>query len=167
MAAHLTHPSLFNPFMLWADLALKGTEMMVSSSQVIGSRVDQMARAGANPSPRDVKEFALMGSEKVKAATESGLAVALRMQSANYQLMARAWQQWFAAWGAMASLGTSRSFGEALSRQNTLYNALARSGRTTARLSSDAARMGGVAMKPFHTASTANARRLGKARART
>ena len=166
MATALPHTTLFNPMMLWADLALKGTEMLVSSGQVIGSRVDQMARAGANPSPRDVKEFALMGSEKLKAATESGLAVAVRMQSANYQLMARAWQQWFAAWGAMASLGTSRSFGEALSRQNTLFNALVRSGRSNAQLSGDTARLAHAALKPYHGASTANAKRLGKAGAR-
>jgi hypothetical protein len=166
MATALPHTTLFNPMMLWADLALKGTEMLVSSGQVIGSRVDQMARAGANPSPRDVKEFALMGSEKLKAATESSLAVALRMQSANYQLMARAWQQWFAAWGAMASLGTSRSLGEALSRQNTLFNALVRSGRSNAQLSGDTARLAHAALKPYHGASTANAKRLGKAGAR-
>lgn len=166
MAARMTPASLFNPVMLWADLAMKGTEMLVASGQVIGSRVDQMARAGTNPSPRDVQEFSRMGSEKLQAATESGLAIALRMQSTNYQLMARAWQQWFAACGAMASLGASRSWGEALTRQNVLYQALARSGHTNARLSSDAARLGSAAMAPFHSASTANARRLRRAAAR-
>ena len=70
------HPSLFNPAMLWADLAMKATEMMVASAEVIGNRVDQIARAGANPSPRDIREIALMSSEKVKAATESNLAYA-------------------------------------------------------------------------------------------
>ena len=43
MATALPHATLFNPLMLWADLALKGAEMLVSSGQVIGSRVDQMA----------------------------------------------------------------------------------------------------------------------------
>jgi hypothetical protein len=158
------HPSLFNPAMLWADLAMKATEMMVSSVEVIGNRVDQIARAGANPSPRDIREIALMSSEKVKAATESNLAVATRMQSQNMQIFARAWQQWLASLGAMAALTTSRSFGEALSRQNTLFNSLSRSGHTHAQISSDTARLAHAAMKPVHAASTANAKRLRRAK---
>lgn len=160
------NPTLLNPFMQWADLALKTTEMLVSSGQVIGARVDQIARAGANPSPRDVKEIALMGSEKLKAATESGLAVATRLQSANFQLMARAWQQWFASMGAMAALGNSRNFGQVLSGQNRLYNALSRSARSHAQLSDDAASLAHAALKPVHAASTANAKRLGRAKTR-
>ncbi|MGZ5785457.1 MAG: polyhydroxyalkanoate granule-associated phasin [Ramlibacter sp.] len=154
------HPSLFNPAMLWADLAMKAAEMMVSSTEVIGNRVDQIARAGANPSPRDMREIALMSSEKVKAATESSLAVATRMQSQNMQIFARAWQQWLTSLGAMAALTTSRTFGEALARQNSLFNALSRSGRTHAQISSDAAQLAHAAIKPVHAASTANAKRL-------
>ncbi len=87
-------PQLFNPFMQWVEFATKSMEMFISSGQVISTRVNQMARAGANPSSRDMKEFALMGSEKVKAATESGLAVATGMQSAHYHLMTRGWPHW-------------------------------------------------------------------------
>jgi len=158
------HPSLFNPAMLWADLAMKATEMMVASAEVIGNRVDQIARAGANPSPRDIREIALMSSEKVKAATESNLAVATRMQSQNMQIFARAWQQWLTSLGAMTALTTSRTFGEALSRQNSLFNALSRSGRTHAQISSDTAQLAHAAMKPVHAASTANAKRLRRAK---
>ena len=92
MALTSFNPAVFNPFMLWADVAVKTTEMLVSSGQVIGTRVGRMARAGANPSARDRREMALMGSEKVKAATASGLAVAARLQAANWQLYARAWE---------------------------------------------------------------------------
>jgi hypothetical protein len=158
------HPSLFNPAVLWADLALKATEMMVSSAEVIGNRVDQIARAGANPSPRDMREIVLMGSEKVKAATESGLAVATRMQSQNLQIFTRAWQQWLTSLGAMAALATSRTFGEALARQHSLFNALSRSTRTHAQISGDTARLAHAAMKPVHAASTANAKRLRRAK---
>jgi hypothetical protein len=158
------HPSLFNPAVLWADLALKATEMMVSSAEVIGNRVDQIARAGANPSPRDMREIVLMGSEKVKAATESGLAVATRMQSQNLQMFTRAWQQWLTSLGAFAALASSRTFGEALARQNSLFNALSRSGRTHAQISGDTARLAHAAMKPVHAASTANAKRLRRAK---
>jgi hypothetical protein len=164
--ATIFNPALFNPLMLWADLAMKTSEMLVASGQVIGTRVDRMARAGAKPSARDLKEFTLMGSEKVKAATESGLAVATRLQSANYQLMARAWQQWFASLGAMSSLAGSRTFGEALSRQNRLFNSLVRSGRTHSQLSGDTARLASAALKPIHSAASANARRLARTRTR-
>ena len=100
-----TNPAtLFNPFMLWTDLAMKTTEMLVASGQVIGNRVDQIARAGPNPGPRARKEFALMGSEKVKAATESALAMATRMQTTHYTLFARSWQQWLTNMGALAGL---------------------------------------------------------------
>jgi hypothetical protein len=167
MPYNVIHPSLFNPFLLWADFAAKSAEMLASSGQVIASRVGQIARAGSTPSPRDVREIVLMGSEKVKAAGESGLAVATRLQQTNYALMAQAWQQWFASLGAMNALATSRSFGEALSRQHQLFNALSRSGRTQARISADTARLASAALKPVHGASTANARRLARAKSRS
>lgn len=158
--------ALFDPFLLWADVGMKTAEMLYSSGQVIGKRVDRMARAGHQPNARDRREFRLMGTEKVKAAAESGLAVAARMQSANYQLMARAWQQGFANIAAMTSLAGSRSPVEALSRQMSLYRSLGRSQGTQARLSTDAARLAGAALKPVHGAATANARRLARVKTR-
>jgi hypothetical protein len=155
---------LFTPFMLWADLGLRTTEMLLASGQVIGTRVGRMARAGAHPSARDTKEFTLMGTEKVKAAAQSGLAVAAQLQSANYQLMARGWQQWLASLGAMSALGSSRSFSEAVSRQQRLVHSLARSGHTHSRLSGDTARLLSAALAPVHGAATANARRLARTR---
>jgi hypothetical protein len=108
----------------------------------------------------------LMGSEEVKAAMQSGLAVATRLQSANLQLIARAWQQWFASLGVMNALATSRSAGAALARQSRLFHALSRSGRSNSRISSDAARLAGAALTPVHSASTSNARRLARAKTR-
>jgi hypothetical protein len=166
MPQKLFHPSLFNPFMLWTDLALKSNEMLLASGQVIGTRLGRIASAGANPSPRDLKELALMGSEKVKAATESSLAVATRLQAANYQLMARAWRQWLASAGAFTALAGSRTFGEALSSQNRLFHSLVRSGHSHSQLSSDTARLASAALGPVHRAASANAKRLARARAR-
>ena len=167
MALPAFNPASFNPFLLWADVAVKTSEMLVSSRQVIGTRVGGMAQAGANPSAGDRREFALMSSEKVKAATQSGLAVAERLQAANWQLYARAWQQWLGSFGALSSLASSRSVGDALSRQYALFNALGRSGHTHGRISSDAARLASAALKPVHAASTANARRLAGVRTRS
>jgi hypothetical protein len=166
MPYKLMQPTLFNPFLLWTQVAIKSAEMLFSSGQVIASRTGQMARAGANPSARDRREMILMGSEKAKAATQSGLAFATRLKSANLQLIGRAWQQWFASLGAMNALMTSRSVGEALARQNRLFNTLSRSGRTHARISSDTARLASAALKPVHSASTANARRLARVKVR-
>ena len=164
MSRNAFRPALFDPFTLWADLALRTTEMLVASSQVIGTRIGQIARAGANPSARDIKEFTLMGSEKLKAATQSSLAIATRLQSANYQLMARGWQQWVANLAAMGALASSRTFGEALSRQSRLFHSLARSGHTHSRWSGDTARLLSAALEPVHGAATANARRLARTR---
>jgi hypothetical protein len=172
MPYNLIHPSLFNPFLLWNDLAAKATEMLASSGQVIGSRVQEITRAGDNPSPRDVREIVQIGSEKVKAATETGLDVATRLQETNYELMARAWQQWFASVGAMTALATSRSFGEALERQNRLYNALNRPILSHDNVSGETAPAVGAASKPArgarrgssHNAPGALARRSGRAR---
>lgn len=158
--AFLPAASLVNPMMLWADLAMKTTEMLISSGQVIGTRVDRMARAGATPSARDRKEFALMGSEKVRAATESGLAMAARMQSMNGNLWLRAWQQWFGAATAMMSLASSKTMGQAVERQAAVYRSMARSAGTASQLSNATARLAHSGLSPVHRAATANARRL-------
>ena len=146
------------------DLAGFREEARVLLAQQVPPEDVHWQTAGANPSPRDIREIALMSSEKVKAATESNLAVATRMQSQNMQIFARAWQQWLTSLGAMTALTTSRTFGEALSRQNSLFNALSRSGRTHAQISSDTAQLAHAAMKPVHAASTANAKRLRRAK---
>jgi hypothetical protein len=164
MARNVFGSPLLDPFTLWADFAMRTAEMLLASGQVIGTRVGQMARAGANPSARDIREFTLMGTEKVGAAAQSGIAVAARLQSANYQLLARSWQQWLGSLGAITALAGSRTFSEALSRQSRLVHSLARSGPTHSRLSSDTARLFSAALAPVHGAATANAKRLARAR---
>jgi hypothetical protein len=121
------HPTLFNPFVLWTDLAMKSTEMAVESGQVLGTRVDQIARAGAHPSPRDMGELTI-GSDQLKAAADSGINIVAGMQSAALQVMAQAWQHWFTTLSAMASVAGSKTFGEALSRQEQLFNSLNQAG---------------------------------------
>jgi hypothetical protein len=125
---------MFNPFFLWADIALKTTEMMVASGQVITHRVDRIARAGANPSARDRKEFTLMGTEKAKAAGDAAFAVGMQ-----------AWQQWFTACMGMALPATARGRKRAMSRAST-----------------NAARLTQAAIGPYHRASRANAKRLAR-----
>ena len=90
--------TFFNPWLLWTEFAMKSAEMWLASGQVIGTRVDRMARAGGNPSARDRKEFMLMGTEKVRAATESGMAMAAAMT--------RLWQPWWSSAGALSRLSS-------------------------------------------------------------
>ena len=159
-----TSPSVafFNPALLWADLALKGTELLISSGQVIGSRVDRIARAGLNPSARDRKEFALMSSEKVRAATESGVAMATRMQALNGNLWLRAWQQWFASLSAMMAFASSKTPGQALERQANVWRTTRRTANSASEASHAMARIAHSGLKPVHRAAMANAKRLSK-----
>jgi hypothetical protein len=154
----------FDPFHLWTDFAMKSAEMLWSSGQVISSRLDRMARAGVNPSAHDRREMLLMGSEKVRAASDSALAVASRMQVANWELILRGWRQGFANLSAMGMLMASRNAGELFARQRHLFDSLRRSGPTHAHLSSDAARLATAALLPVHRAATANAKRLSRVR---
>lgn len=138
ISQNLFQPAWLNPFMAWTDLAMKTTEAMVESGQVIGSRVDQLTRAGANAEPAELKQYSLLGTDKPRAATESGLAMVSRLQSAQYDLMTRAWQQWFNSLAAMVAMAGSSTFGEVLSRQQRLFQSLA-APRTATRTTSDRA----------------------------
>lgn len=133
MADNEVHPSLFNPFFAWTDLAMRTTEMMVSSSQVVGERVDELARAGANPSARDAREFTLASPDTMKAATDASLRIANTLQNASFQLISQAWQQWFSSLAAMTALTGSNSFGEALARQDRLFRSLTQPSRAFTR----------------------------------
>ena len=97
MARRFPSPLFFNPFALWMDLALKTAEMLFASSLVIGTRVNRMHLAGPNPSARDRKEFTLMGTEKLKAMTDSAMAVGLRMHQSQLHLLGAALQPFHAA----------------------------------------------------------------------
>ena len=55
----------WTPWFAWSEILFKSAEMMMASGQVIGHRVERMGKAGVTPSPRDVKEFTLMGQEKL------------------------------------------------------------------------------------------------------
>ena len=65
--------ALFQPWTLWMQWAAQSMEMWLAAGQVIGHRTHRMARVGHRPSARDRKEFLLMGTEKIDAATQSWL----------------------------------------------------------------------------------------------
>jgi len=53
MAAFHDPALWFSPWLLWADLAMKNTEILLACSQEACERVDRMARAAAAPSLAD------------------------------------------------------------------------------------------------------------------
>ena len=100
--------------MPWMQVALRTGEMLMASSVVIPMRLGQMAAAGANPSPRDQKEFARMAPEKLQAGTESLFAMAAGLQQMQMRWLMQLWQPWFGArahpghgaqWARLASSG--------------------------------------------------------------
>lgn len=88
-----------------ASVWLQSAQLAAAVPQVVAHRVSRMALAGAVPSARDRKEFDLMSSEKLAAATASWQAMAaatLRSNQAMAHAMTSFW--WAAAAGRAPSL---------------------------------------------------------------
>ncbi|WP_290648712.1 polyhydroxyalkanoate granule-associated phasin [Aquisalimonas sp.] len=162
MTRRRTGTSFINPFLAWGDLAMKTSEMMLASGQVIGHRTGRMASAGSNPSPRDRREFTRMGQEKIEAATESAQAMGLQMMRMDPLLGPRMLKQMMAGTTAMMSLATSQTWTQFLVQQAKLSQAVAQAATTGSRMSGAAARVSQRGLKPIHSRATANAKRLGK-----
>lgn len=148
--------------MLWADVALKTGEMLVSSSSVIQVRTGRMARHGLHPSPADLREMQLMGDEKMAAASESGAAMANQLNTTHHALLNRAVQQWLGSANALLALATSLTPAQALARGQAFVHTATRAAGTATQLSSASARIAQRGLKPIHAKATANARRLAR-----
>lgn len=155
-------PNPFAAVSQWTDLALKASEMMFASSQVIAHRTGRMAQAGPLPDERDQREFSLMGQEKLDAARESSQAMVSQLFAANQRLSMRAGNQMLASITAMMSLAASRTPAESAERQARLARAVTRSLASSTTLSKAAARVASRGLDPIHSRAMANARRLGK-----
>src|SRR5688500_10669767 len=59
------------PLHTWLALSMTTAEMLLASTHVIGHRTGRMMKSGPLPNAVDRREFALMGSEKAKAALRS------------------------------------------------------------------------------------------------
>ncbi len=154
-------PSFTHPFLVWTRLAWKTGEMMLASAQVIHHRTGRMAAAGATPSARDRREFALMGQEKLEAGVESAKAMA-ELMTLNPLLGARAVKHMMSSAAAVMSLAASRTAGQAMARHAKLVRTMTQSAATTAQLSGAAARLAQRGLIPIHSRATANAKRLGR-----
>ena len=155
-------PSFTNPVLVWTRLAWKTGEMMLASAQVIHHRTGRMVAAGAKPSARDRREFALMGQEKIEAGVESASAIAAQMMTMNPLLGPRAFKHMMAGAAVVMSLAASRTAGQAMARHAKLVRTMTQSAAATAQLSGAAGRLAQRGLKPIHSRAAANAKRLGK-----
>ena len=152
-----------NPFLIWTELALKTSEMLFASAQVISHRTSRMANADAIPNARDQKEFILMGQEKIEAAAESALAMAIRMASINQQLAMLTFKQMMSGASGMFALAISPTLALSGKHQAKLMrDAMASTSTTASNLSGSMARLAQHGLKPIHSRATGNARRLSK-----
>lgn len=155
--------ALANPLMAWSSLALNSAQMMATSAQVVGMRVQRMLIAGANPELSDHVEMGLMGREKVQAVAESGQAVAQGVMLLNQQLFAMATRQVMAGLPIMFSLATSFTPARfAAGQARVVRAAMENSKAATARISTAVPHIAGKALKPIHSRAAANRRRLAK-----
>jgi len=151
-----------SPLLLWSDLALKTTEMMLASAQVIGHRTARIAAAGAAPSARDRREFALMGSEKLEAGARSGQAMATYLMTMNPLWGAQAVRNMMHTTVAVMALAGSRTPAQMVARQAALARALGQTAVGVLDVSHGATRLAQRGLKPVHAKATANAKRLGR-----
>lgn len=155
--------ALFNPFMVWAEVAAKTGEMMLASAQVIAQRTGRLAAAGAHPSVRDRKEFALMGQEKVLAANEAARDMALRLGAASVHFGGVAFAQMLRNAQSMMGIAAAGSPQQAMERQATLARRVMREGAATgAAAVTTAGRVAAKGLAPVRKRAKANARRLAK-----
>jgi hypothetical protein len=160
MTPRITSPRFFNPLMLWIDVAVKTSEMLLSSGSVIRMRTERIARAGLTPSDADLAEFQLMGHEKLAAMSEAGAAMANQLHTTQFALLNRAVRHWLGGGVALFSLATSVSEAQAVTHAEALGSAAARSAVAVSQLSSAGARIAQRGLKPIHAKATSNARRL-------
>ena len=152
-----------NPFLIWSGLALKTSEMMVASAEVISHRASRMAMAGVVPSEHDQREFVLMGQEKIEAVAESAQAIAERMLNQNQEISTLAYKQLMMGTSGIISLATSATLAESSNLQAKLVqDTMSGSAAAVSQLTDSLARVAHRGLKPLHSRATANAKRLRK-----
>lgn len=158
----LSYPSA-NPFLVWSQVALKGSEMLFASAQVIGHRTSRMAMAGPMPNARDRKEFTLMGQEKLEAVQESAAAMSMRMFAMQSRMGIAMLEQMAASAGWFWRFALNPALAAYVNGQAGQMAALfGNPWANWSRASKSLAEVAQHGLKPVHSRATANARRLGK-----
>lgn len=150
-----------NPWLMWSRVAWKTGEMALAASPVIHHRAGRLLLAGAGSNPKDQREFALMGREKVEAGLEAAQDVGMRSLTLNLQLAGMAFKQGLWVWSALLSLAGSRTIAQSLQRQSRLVEGtMNRSAIAASTLSAASARIARRALGPAQARIGKNARRL-------
>jgi hypothetical protein len=123
-------------------LARQAAELSFAVPQVVGHRVLRMATAGLNPSARDRREFAGMGSEKVLAFYQSWGGMWMQVFQAQLALAQGMAAMAWTPWAVGGRVGTVAAPSAAALATGILAAGLA----------------------PVHRKAVANARRLGRSR---
>jgi len=76
----------------------KSGELALAASQVIAVRTARMQAADWPLNARDQREFARMGTEKVQAFSQAGMAMGVQMAVLQQQWALQAMSQWIALW---------------------------------------------------------------------
>ncbi len=132
----------------WFELMRMGSEMWLAAAEVIPRRVARMTTAKRPLSPRDRKEFTVMGTEKIDAAVLGMNACAWELALSAPRIAARNLKQLQnVGLGALGPtrrrIGASTSAGTSAATETLL-------------------KLTRTALKPAHKRVTANAKRLRK-----
>ena len=126
----------------------QASELMAAAPQVVEHRLARMATSGHRPSAQDRREFHRMGAEKLAAFGEAWQAMAWQVLKSNQHLalsMMRAW------WPLLDPRVVSKA--AALDQAAQAWQAATLD-------------VLGQGLRPVHRRAVANARRLGRTRAR-
>jgi hypothetical protein len=143
--------------------ARKAGELAAASGEVIARRAAMGASAMGDPSAAAAEEAMTMVSEKGFAMARSGLAAARAVGDLSNRAATIALDETRILTGAVAAAARCRTPMElAMVQGDYAYRAFGRMLSQGLGWAGLAAAAGGAAMAPFHTAATANARRLRK-----
>ncbi|RZJ92119.1 MAG: phasin [Brevundimonas sp.] len=162
----MTKPSL-DRLTADAGVALKaaqaGGELMAATAEVVAARMEILAAGLADPRRADLKEMALMGSEKVAAFTASASRAQRGMSAASEALVAAGAREAGLAAEAAQTIARAASPAHAAQAQAAyMFGWWTRSAEQGWALGSALLNAQADAMKPLHKAATANAKRLRK-----
>lgn len=146
-----------------AKTAAKGGEALTAASQVIAARMDILADGMVDPTRVDLKEMALMGSEKVEAITASAASAAATLTAISGRVGSAAMEEAAIAARAAASMAGAAS-PQALAQAQLSYamGFWTRAADQALTFNGELLKAQAAAFAPIHKAAVANAKRLKK-----
>lgn len=138
-------------------------EMMQAAGDVVAARLNIMAAGLADPSKADLREMALMGSEKVEALSESAVAATRTFGEIGGRLGSMVVTEMGLASRAAADVAAAKS--PVAAAQAQYGYALGWWGRALSQaltFNTEMLKVQTEAMRPIHEAAVANAKRLRK-----